>query len=106
MIVVKSRNGVNIRLTDERWGHIGRRHPEMGIQRERVIETVSQPDLIQEGDEGALMAVRRYPETPLTEKFWVVAYREDSPEDGFVITAYFTSRPSASRRALWKRSES
>lgn len=75
-------------------------------QQERVLETVAEPDSVFEGDEGALIAVRLYPETPLTEKFLVVPYREISAEDGFIVTAYFTSQPSPNRRVLWKRSES
>ena len=47
MLTVSSRNGVPIRLTDERWQHIGTRHPEMTDQRERVLETVADPDMIQ-----------------------------------------------------------
>lgn len=88
------------------WLHIARRHPEMATQQERVLETIAAPDSILEGDEGALMAVRLYAETPLTEKFLVVPYRENSPEDGFILTPYLTSQPSPNRRVLWKRSES
>lgn len=106
MIVVRSRNGVAVRLTDERWGHISRRHPEMKEQKERVLETVSEPDQIQEGDEGALLALRLYRETPLTTKFLVVVYRELSAGDGFVITSYFTTRPSEGRRVIWRGSAS
>jgi hypothetical protein len=78
----------------------------MGEQRARVLETVTEPHSVLEGDEGAVMAVRWYAETPLTRKFLVVVYRETSPEDGFIMTAYFTSEPSPNRRVLWKRSES
>ncbi len=35
MLVISSRNQVPIRLTEERWGHIARRHPEMAAERER-----------------------------------------------------------------------
>ena len=48
MIVVRSRNGVAIRLTDERWEHIAGRHPEMKTQKERVLQTVTEPDQVQE----------------------------------------------------------
>ncbi|MGH7575652.1 MAG: hypothetical protein ACREM1_11090, partial [Longimicrobiales bacterium] len=95
-----------VRLTDERWDHISRRHPEMGEQKARVLETVGAPDQVQEGDGGAMLAIRLYPGTPLTTKFLVVVYREISAEDGFVITSYFTTRPSVSRRVIWKHSES
>jgi len=103
MLVVRSRNGVLVRLTEERWEHITRRHPEMLEQRERTLETVSEPELILEGDFGELLAVRFYTETPVTSKFLVVVYRENSPEDGFVLTAYFTSAFSSRRIAVWKR---
>jgi hypothetical protein len=75
----------------------------MSTQREQVLETVQSPDYIQEGDLGELLAVRHYPQTPLTSKFLVVAYRELSGNDGFVMTAYLTSQPSARRRITWKR---
>ena len=103
MLIVESRNGVPIRLTDERWSHIERRHPEMVGQRDRVLETVREPDLIQEGDVGDLLAIRHYQETPLTSKNLVVPYRELAKDDGFILTAYFTNRPAPHRRTLWER---
>jgi hypothetical protein len=39
----------------------------------------------------------------MTSKFLVVPYREVSKDDGFVLTAYLTSRPSTSRSVVWKR---
>jgi len=103
MLIVHSRNGIPVRLTEERWQHIVRRHPEMDSQRERVLETLAEPDMIQQGDFGEVLAVRFYSETPLTRKFLVVAYREISSEDRFILTAYLTSRPSARRVTIWKR---
>ncbi len=103
MLIVHSHNGIPIRLTEERWQHIVYRHPEMDNQRERVLETLEEPDMIQQGDFGELLAIRFYPETPLTSKFLVVAYREVSFNDGFIITAYLTNRPSTKRTVIWKR---
>jgi hypothetical protein len=103
MLIVHSRNGVPVRLTEERWQHIVRRHPEMDNQRRRVLETLAEPDMIQQGDFAEVLAVRSYPETPLTRKFLVVVYREVSHEDGFILTAYLTSRPSARRVTIWKQ---
>lgn len=103
MLVVRSRNGVSVRLTEERWRHIIDRHPEMDGQREKVLETLAGPDMIQEGDFGELLAIKFYAETPLGEKYVVVAYREISTEDGFILTAYLTRRPSSRRETLWKR---
>lgn len=103
MIVIYSKNFIPIRLTEERWGHITKRHPEMESQKEKIEETISSPDIIQEGDFGELLAMRFYPKTPLTRKYLVVAYKELRKQEGFLLTAYFTSIPSKRRRVLWKR---
>jgi len=58
MLIVYSHNSISIRLTEERWRHIVSRHGEMADQRERVLETVSEPGMIQEGDFGELLALR------------------------------------------------
>lgn len=102
MLVAYSKNGCPIRITQERWEHIARRHPELHDQKEKVIETISTPDLIQAGDFGERLAVRFYPETPLTRKHLIVIYRELSSADGFVLTAYFANAPSKRRKVLWK----
>jgi len=103
MLIVSSKNGIPIRLNEERWQHIVFRHPEMNSQREQVLETLAEPDIIQQGDTEELLAIRFYPKTPLTRKFLVVAYREVSSDDGFVITSYLTNNPSDKRKILWKR---
>jgi hypothetical protein len=103
MIITYSINGVPIRLTDERWNHILRRHPEMAGEKDKVIETIKQPHLVQEGDHGTLLAIRQYPQTSLTQKHVVVVYREVSTTDGFIIMAYLTNHPAAWRKVLWKQ---
>lgn len=103
MEIVRSQADVPIRLTDERWKHIADNHPEVTPMRQELLETVAEPDLIQEGDSGELIAIRRYERTPMTNKFLVVPYREISKEDGFVLTAYLTGGPSTTRSVQWKR---
>lgn len=102
MIAIYSKNGIPIRITQERWEHITRRHPEMLDQKEKVMETISNPDIIQIGDFGELLAVRFYTKTPLTKKYLIVAYKEVSSQDGFILTAYFASSPSDRRKIVWK----
>ncbi|MEX0806773.1 MAG: hypothetical protein WD688_26150 [Candidatus Binatia bacterium] len=102
MKIVKSVAAIPIRLTPERVEHIERRHPEMLGQEERILEVVSSPDIVQEGDSATLIAFKHYSKTPLTEKYCAVVYRELSEEDGFVLTAYFTSKPSERRKTVWK----
>ena len=103
MRIVLSKNFIPIRLTDERWAHIESRHPEMQRHNMQVLDTIEEPDFVQEGDFGVLLAVRFYPRTALTSKYIMVAYRELGEADGFVLTAYLSSRPSTRRRILWKR---
>jgi hypothetical protein len=101
--IIRSRAGVPIRLTDERWKHISKNHPEVAPMRQEILEAIAEADVIQRGDSGELIAVRKYERTPMTSKFLIVAYREVSREDGFILTAYLTSRPSSSRSVVWKR---
>jgi hypothetical protein len=103
VIIIRSKQGVLIRLTQERWQHIVRRHPEIEGQKERVLETVASPDCIQRGDMGTLLGAKRYLQTPLTEKFLVVIYKELSSNDGFILTAYFTAELSTRRSIIWSR---
>lgn len=58
MLIVRSRNGVAVRLTEELWAHIVGGHPELEGQRDRVLETVAEPELMQEGDHGAVLGMR------------------------------------------------
>ncbi len=103
MIIVKSKNKVSLRLTGERWSHIANRHLEMSDQKERLLETITDPDMIQQGDFGELIAIRFYEKTPLTSKYLVTMYKEVLDSDGFIITAYFASKPSERRKTVWKR---
>jgi hypothetical protein len=80
--------GALIRLTPERWGHIVYRHPELARSRMAVLMTVAAPDVVVQGQAGERLAVRQ------TEpaRWLVVAYSEGSQRDGFIITAFVTSR--------------
>jgi hypothetical protein len=81
-----------VRLTAERWAHI-LDHPEMVGQRERLIETLTEPDTVIAAvlDETVLAYHRLYEATPVTLKYLVVIVKA-APEDAFVLTAYYTSR--------------
>lgn len=104
MDVVRSKNGVPIRLNEERWAHIILNHAAVAGLKESLLETVEDPDVIHKGDEDELLAARLYPETQIGEKWLVVAYKETSSQDGFIITAYLTRRLSGRKEELWRRS--
>ncbi len=95
--------GRSIRLSEERWKHINERHPETIGKEKFIEETISSPDFIQEGTKGELIVIRKYKKTPVTDnKYFVVAYKIQQL-DGFLITAYFTRRPSFRRKLIWKK---
>lgn len=93
-----SKNGIKIRLPDERWEHIMQRHDVLATQKTAILETISQPERILRGSEGAMMAVRAME----PGRWLVVIYREEQ-DDGFVITAFPTRRINAlnRRQQLW-----
>ena len=96
---VRSKNRVSIRLPDERWIHISEAHSELAGHLFDVLETIEQPDSIFEGDMGEFLAVRAFDDA----KHMVVVYRELDATDGFVITAFLTSRirQVEQRKKVW-----
>lgn len=104
---VSSVQAQSTRLTHRQWVHITESHDYMAGNREKVLETVTDPDLLVQGDLGATIALRHYSETNITEKTCVVIYRDE--EDGFIISAFLTSRPDRiirRSRVLWTRPQS
>ncbi|KAA0226584.1 hypothetical protein EDS67_20145 [candidate division KSB1 bacterium] len=90
---VTSKNGIPIRLTDERWAHIIEEHGELAGRRLEFLEAVAQPQRVLSGGAGELLAVRE--QDP--GKFLVVVYRELA-SDGFIITAFLTRRTGSLNR--------
>ncbi len=104
LAVTVSVNGHGIRLTERQWAHIVESHDYMAGNLEKVMETISDPEIVVEGDGGESLALRLYAETNITRKTVVAVFR-DNP-DGFVITAFMTSEPdriTRKRSILWKR---
>ena len=93
-----SKNAVLIRLTDERWAHITEEHCELAGMRLEILDTIENPERVLMGGAGELLAVR----TISSSKKLVVVYRE-LKEDGFVITAFITSKTNSlnRRKRLW-----
>jgi hypothetical protein len=95
---VLSRNNVPIRLTDERWVHIIEEHCELAGMRLEVLDVVANPLRILAGGAEELLALR---ETS-SGRYLVVVYREFE-KDGFIITAFLTSKIQSlnRRKQLW-----
>ena len=98
MDTVLSHGGVPTRLTEERWFHIVENHDDLAGHYDDVLNTVENPDFIVKGYGGALIAMRGV----ARGRYLAVAYREVNQADGFIITAYFTSRLPR-RLILWPR---
>jgi hypothetical protein len=89
MEIVRSINGVPIRLTGERWTHIVESHDELAGRMSEVLLTISEPDWITEGKAGVLVSWREISRN----KYICALYKEVSRKDGFVITAFLTKKP-------------
>ena len=90
---IYQKNNVTIRLTDERWAHIVKEHCELAGMRLEILETVSCPLRILAGNDSELLSVREL--SPVTNL--VVVYREFE-DDGFIITAFITSKTKSLNR--------
>lgn len=96
--IVTSRNGLPIRLTDERWAHISEEHAELEDLRQEVLVTVSDPERIFAGAADELLATRS-----VAPRKWLVEVYKELAHDGFVITAFLTRRIGSleRRKQLW-----
>ena len=102
--IIESRDNVPIRLTYKQWAHIVESHDYMSGCLDVVIETISEPDYIVRGWTDELIALRDYEETVISKKTVVVVYKE-LDQDGFIITAFMTSRPDQilRRGVIWQK---
>ncbi|MDI6736798.1 MAG: hypothetical protein QME42_11525 [bacterium] len=100
MEIVKSKNGVFIRLTVERWLHIVETHDDLAGYYDDVLGGVEDPDYIIKGYQEAIIALKEIKR----KKFLAIVYKELSIKDGFIITAYFTSKLKLEQEViLWKK---
>ena len=61
-----------------------------------MLKTVEDPDYVIKGYEGVLVALQEIN----GGMFLAVVYKELSEEDGFIITAYFTSKTKLEKEAI------
>lgn len=95
--------GHSIRLTATQWAHIVEAHDYMSGNMDMVLETITEPDRVVAGEAGASIALRNYEKTNISTKTVVVVYRDE--QDGFVITAFLTSKPEKIEKrgeTLWQ----
>jgi len=96
-------NNIPVRLTSERWEHIVENHNDMAGYYYDVLEAVSSPAFIAEGDsKDEFWAVRLISD----KKAFLVIYKESKADnDGFVITAFITTKIKKllKRRIIWQQ---
>lgn len=99
MKIVYSKNDILIRLTNERWSHIIENHDELAGRINDVLNSIAEPDIIVRGENQELLAAKT-----VNKKWIVVVYKENS-KDGFIITAFITSRINylLKKEILWKK---
>ena len=100
MDIIKSKSGIPIRLTAERWLHIIENHDDLAGYYDIVLNAIEEPDYVITGYKEALIALKEIE----NGKFLAVVYKEISKEDGFIITAYFTSKIKLEKEAIvWRK---
>lgn len=99
-ITATSKNGIIIRLTEERWKHIVLMHPALIGKQDEVLKTVKNPECILQGKAGELLAVSG----PSKKQYLVVVYKEFE-SDGFIITAFETTDVSwlFKKEIIWSK---
>ncbi len=96
MAIVYSVHDVSIRLSPERWVHIVENHDDLAGYRDDILRVVEDPDIVVRGYRGSLIAATGYGR----KRYLAVIYKEVSPQDGFIISAYFTSKIDR-KKAIW-----
>ena len=100
MHTARSINKILIRLTGERWEHIVESHDDLQAKRSSVLKTISEPDIIVQGIQNELLAAKK-----IRSKWLIVVYKEVTKTDGFIITAFSTSRMHyvLKKEIIWKK---
>jgi hypothetical protein len=97
---IKSIHNVTIRFTEERWFHIVENHDDLAGYFDEIIDTIEFPEYIISGYNDAKIALKSIKQG----KYIAVVYKEVTKDDGFVITAYFTSKLKLENEViLWER---
>ncbi|MDA0672471.1 MAG: hypothetical protein O3C67_02025 [Cyanobacteria bacterium] len=104
LAIIQSYSQVPIRITYTQWAHVLENHDYMAGCLEFVLETLGEPDYIATGLKDELIALKAYPKTPISKKSVVVVFKE-LLDEGFLITAFMTSKPEKilKRGIKWQR---
>ena len=84
-------HGNEVRLTDERLGHILRRHPEMAFQLHRFAETLASPDAVRpsRSNPAVQLYYRLYPDLRGRNRYICLVVKRET-DYSFILTAYLS----------------
>ena len=87
---IKDKTGRKLRMTRWNWEHIVKRHPEISLEKERIMETLENPDKITHSlkDERVRFYYRYYKHRTSVNKFLMIVVKYLNGE-GFIISAHF-----------------
>ncbi|HEX9916517.1 MAG TPA: hypothetical protein VGB16_02170 [candidate division Zixibacteria bacterium] len=98
MDVANSVNGVPIRLTEKRWFHVVENHDDLAGHYDDVLNTLENPDFVLRGYKSALIAIKGIAKG----RYLAVVYKELKRDDGFVLSAYITTK-IRKRLIIWRK---
>lgn len=88
----------SIRLTEERWNHIVKRHPEMVNYEPLISKTINNPDEVYIDDSKSYILIKRWSRDEFITD-WLIAYITIKSEtDGFVKSLHGTSNKLLKKR--------
>ncbi|MCY4624356.1 MAG: hypothetical protein OXC99_05050 [Chloroflexi bacterium] len=84
-------HGNEVRLTEERLGHILRRHPEMAFQVHRFAETLASPDMVRPSRSSTSVQLyyRLNPDLRSRNRYICLVVKAESGYS-FVLTGYLS----------------
>ena len=82
-------HGSEVRLTDERLGHILRRHPEMAFQLHRFADTLTSPDAVRPSRSSTAVQLyyRLYPDLQGRNRYICLVVKREA-DYSFILTGY------------------
>jgi len=90
---VTSKFDKKVSLTEGKYDHICKRHPEVFGELDKMKETLASPQIVRRSlyDEKVWLFYRFFENTSVTEKYLMVVARILNDE-GLVVTSYFTGK--------------
>ena len=95
------KTGIKIILKEEQWNHIIKQHPEVKHYKNRIQETLSDPDIIKRSkrDKDTFLYYRYYKDVYDGKYLLVVAETKEKQE---ILTCYITDRIKKGD-LIWKK---